>query len=136
VFGDGQDIDSDGVFIDGKNVGDAVGEVIYKARIIQSGTNAPTLTEYINPKGYTITTGYTGAGNYTLAGFTDETFQTGGNYETTIDANLIAVHNAGLLVQTNTQLLLITRDNTNTNANGILANTGAGVYHVITVTKY
>jgi len=41
-----------------------------------------------------------------------------------------------LLVQTDTQLGLITRDNTNTNANGILANTGAGVYHVITVTKY
>jgi hypothetical protein len=141
VVGDGHTVTESGIytdnlFIDGKNVGEAVGEVIYKARVIQSGTNAPTLTEYLNPKGYTITTGYSSAGNYTLAGFTDETFLSGGKYETTIDSNFSELHNSVLIVQTNTQLGLITRDSANTFTNGILANTGAGAYHIITITKY
>lgn len=115
------------------------GQVIYKGRLAQAGTSAPVVTDYINPLGLTIVGGYGAVGQYSVAGFTGETFTTSGNYEIQLSQSGILYNEHIYITPVAGSVLGITTKNTGVNTDGILRGVDGGgnqVYQVLTITKY
>lgn len=110
-------------------------EVVYKAALIQTGTNAITITELVNPNNYTITSNYNGVGDYSLFGFFSEAFKTTttNTYEVTLSTQQLGYGEAAITsMSSDIEIDINTYDNTGTAANDILDNK----WNVITVKKY
>jgi hypothetical protein len=115
------------------------GTVIYKGRLAQAGTSAPVVTDYINSTGLTIVGGYGAVGQYSITGFTGETFITSGNYEIQLTTcGLQYDEHISTTPFSDTGIGITTKD-AGTNANDILRGVDGGgnqVYQVLTITKY
>lgn len=117
------------------------GELILKFRIYQRGTSAPTIIEYCNPYGYTITTVRDGAGVYRVLGLSGETLATDSSkYEIQFSTNsLLAGSSLDVYPSNDTDLVVLSYNNTGTLDDNVILRypmgTGA-VWNVITVTKY
>jgi hypothetical protein len=111
-------------------------EVVYKAALIQTGTNAITVTELVNPNNYTITSNYNGVGDYSLFGFLGEDFKSTiatNTYEVTLSTQELGYGEAAITsMSSDIEIDINTYDNTGTAANDILDNK----WNVITVKKY
>ena len=103
---------------------------VWKARITQTGTNAPVLTVFENTLGVTITPNYVGVGTYTLTGFA--TLLTGNvdinqSFQSTYLEHSIAILSTSSIIALSTYL------------SGVLANNvliGSTLIRTITVTVY
>lgn len=94
--------------------------ILYKARLVQSGTSAPVLTEYINNTGLTIGSSYSSVGNYSLTGFTDSKLLEG-YVELTMSDGLLNGDTVSLGVDSGFNVITITtHDSSGTVKNGAL----------------
>ena len=103
---------------------------VWKARITQTGTNAPVLTVFVNTLGVTVTPNYAGVGTYTLTGFA--TLLTG-NVEIEQQFHLAYLNDAIALLSTSSVIAL------STYTSGVLANgvlISSTIIRTITVTVY
>jgi hypothetical protein len=119
--------------------GVASGQVIYKGRIHQTGTNAPVLEDYINPTSLTLTPSYGITGFYSIQGFTGETFITAGNYQ--IELSLTGLDDTKHVEITplNETVIALTTKVSGVATDGVLLDTDGGgqrEYQVLTITKY
>lgn len=116
------------------------GEVVYRARVWQTGTDPLTLDEIHNPKNFTLTSTKFGAGLFEITGFTGESFSTTGNfYDLTISDQALPIGETVLASFPNdTELRINTYDNTDTVSDGILKKTifGSERYYILTIKKY
>ncbi len=113
--------------------------ILYKGRLAQAGTSAPVITDYINPNGLTIVGGYGAVGQYSITGFTGETFTTSGNYEILLSQSNILYNEHIYITPASDTSLSITTTNTGVNTDGILRGVDGGgneVYQVLTIYKY
>jgi hypothetical protein len=117
VFGDGQDIDKDGVFIDGKNVGEAVGQVT-KIVASQTGTNDPTQDILIDQIGQVSFTRFS-AGTYDMT-FTTNVFD--GISVLCSIANSDNTSILGIAKRNNSIVRVTTRNTAGTLIDGVLDN--------------
>lgn len=106
------------------------GTILWKGQLVQTSTNAPVITEYVNIAGLTVTSAYGGVGSYTLLGFNSLLT---GNIEVTFSRNIPADEDITVQVATNSILLVETYNSFGTvSADDIIdAN-----FNVITVTAY
>jgi len=119
--------------------------MVLKARVYQVGTGAPTLVEYYNPFGYTLTTIRDAAGIYRIQGFTtvptSEDFNnTLNNYEMYWSPNaLLAGSNLDIYPAAATEVVLRSYDNTGTLGDNIIGEFSGGtsaIWNVITIMRY
>ena len=119
--------------------GAGAGTVIYKGRLAQAGTAAPVVTDYINPLGLTIVGGYGAVGQYSVIGFTGETFTTAGKYEIQLTTCGLQYNEHISTTPFSPTGIGITTKNTGVNTDDILRGVNGGgnqVYQILTVTKY
>ena len=115
------------------------GTVIWKGRLAQAGTSAPVVTDYINPSGLTIVGGYGAVGQYSITGFTGETFITSGNYEIELSTCGLQYNEQISVTPFSATGIGITTKDTGVNTDDILRGVDGGgnqVYQVLTITKY
>jgi hypothetical protein len=113
------------------------GNVLYKTRIVQSGTTAPILTEYINNVG-TIKASRTAVGTYVFSGFPTGLFDGTRNLEVRLDFSAASGGNqeVSCFSATATSLVILTYLSEELK-DGILNSTVVGVrYHTLTITEY
>jgi hypothetical protein len=107
---------------------------VWKAKIDQTGTTAPTLTVLIDTIGLTITPNYAGVGGYTLTGFSGILT---GNIEVSLISNIPAGEYAISQVADVNTLLIETGDNATSTVNAVIKNAVLDtVGNTITVTQY
>lgn len=145
VIGNAKTVDADGLhcdklFVDGKDVGNNItqsGQMLYKARISQSGTSNPSITEFVNNTGETITVIRTGAGTYLAAGFNG---QLGPDCVITFDGQgIIQGSSVRIFSATgNNNFVIETRDSAGILADGVILEDSGSLFYfnAITVTKY
>lgn len=112
--------------------------ILLKARISQSGTNAPVLTEYINNTGLTINGSYSSVGNYALIGFAGSTLLEG-NIEITMSDGLVNGDTVSLGVDSGYNVIVInTKDSGGNDKDGALPSSLGNTfrYCVLTLKKY
>lgn len=113
------------------------GKVLYKARITQTGTDAPTLTEFINNTGETITASRTNVGTYVVTGFNG---QLDTDCVITFDGNGIDQGESVKIFSAtgDNNFAILTYDNANSLADDVLNVDTVGLFYFnsITVTKY
>ncbi|MEX0940091.1 MAG: hypothetical protein WDZ41_01925 [Candidatus Babeliales bacterium] len=109
------------------------GEVVYKAQLTQSGTDAPVINEYVNT-GLTITAGYNDIGSFFLSGFSD--LDTG-KWEIEFSKAVAPGDSVDVFCGSKSTINLTTRS-AGSNANGVLRGSTStpAYYNVITVKKY
>jgi len=137
VFGDSTTLTKSGIFLNGKENGS---NVIYKARIWQSGTDAIVLEEIENAKGFVITSTRGSAGLYTISGFNGELFDTvGEKYDLFLNHQSISFNDDVLTTfLSNTELRINTYNASDALADGIIVKDIGGTqrYHILTIKKY
>lgn len=116
-------------------------DVVIKFRIYQSGTSAPTVVEYFNPYGYTLTTVRDAAGIYRVQGMTGNLFtDTTQKYEFQFNKGfLLSGSSIEIYPSTDTDVVIQTRDNTGANSDSILHEVDMGGnanWTVVTIIKY
>lgn len=110
-------------------------EIVYKAVLQQTGTNAITVTELVNPNNYSISSNYNGIGDYSLFGFMGELFKTATTdyYEVILSTQELGYGEAAITVMSSDiEIDIFTYDNAGLAANDIIDNK----WNVITVKKY
>jgi hypothetical protein len=120
------------------------GEMVYKGRISQEGTNPIVLDDYLNPNGFVLTSTYGSIGNFVIGGFVGETFQIAGQkYEISIVTNFgnnSYTHTAGVTANANESIIINTKISGVNSNDVLLIGTGASgivnFYQVLTITKY
>jgi hypothetical protein len=137
VFGDSTTLTKSGIFLNGKENGS---NVIYKARVWQSGTDAIVLEEIENAKGFVITSTRALAGLYEISGFNGELFNTvGEKYELFINHQSISFNDDVLAAfSSNTEIRINTHNASGALADGIIVKDLGGFerYHILTIKKY
>jgi len=137
VFGDSTTLTKSGIFLNGKENGS---NVIYKARVWQSGTDAIVLEEIENAKGFVLTSSRSSAGIYAISGFDGELFNTvGEKYDLFLNHQSISFNGDVLTTfNTNTRLRINTYNTSDVPADGIIVKDLGGTqrYHILTIKKY
>jgi hypothetical protein len=137
VEGNYKSVDSSGFVGDKYDVGGIdVGDVLYKTRIIQSGTSAPVLIEYINNVG-TITPTRSTTGTYVFSGFPSGLFDGTRNLEVRLDFSAANGNQEVAHFSAAATSLVILTYLIGVLTDGVLNSTlGAVRYHTLTITEY
>src|SRR5690554_301344 len=137
IIGDNQNIDSqEGIIVNGVDIVKSIeksldGNIIYKARLYQTGANPPIITEYLNPSNLIITSTRVGAGSYSLLGF--DGVLTG---KIELEFNYNGFENDRVRISANTASSITIQSRFNGTLADDVIGLSFGSYPVLTVYKY
>lgn len=118
-----------------------VEDTVLKFRVYQVGTAAPTIEEYYNPNGFTLTSIYDAAGIYRVTGLVGELMaDTTKKYEISIVSNaLLAGSSLDVYPSTNESLTIRSYNNVDVLDDNVINEFSGGsiaAWNVVTVRKY